>query len=236
MLSRENRRKLRNLTVGLVGPPLVRLWTRSLRIRWLGEIRVRNGVPDTATNGIVVFWHQRLLLFGGYFRNSGYHALISQHRDGDMLARVVARLGMRPVRGSTTRGGTRALREILTEDLSRLRLAITPDGPRGPRHVFQAGAVYVAARTGLPVYPVTVAYARAWSLRSWDGFLLPHPFTRGLVHLGEPVRVPDVAERESVESWRLELERSLRELTNRTDEEFEKLYAEGRRIRDLPER
>jgi lysophospholipid acyltransferase (LPLAT)-like uncharacterized protein len=236
MLSRANRRKLRNWIVGLVGPPLVRSWTLTLRLRWLGEVYLEDGLPHPATNGIVVFWHQRLLAFGGYFRRSGFAALISQHGDGEMIARIIERLGMRAIRGSTSRGGSRALREILKEDVSRLKLAVTPDGPRGPRHVFQAGTVYLASRTGLPVYPLTVAYARSWSLNSWDGFLVPYPFTRALVHLGNPVQIPPEVDRSDVENWRLQLEESLRSLTERTDEDFAELYAQAKKARELPAR
>ena len=100
-------RNARNFLVGAIGPPLVRAWARSLRIRWLGDdIRIENGLPATRTNGIYVFWHQRMLVLAGFFRDCGFKVLISQHGDGEMIARVITRLGMQPIRGSTTRIAT----------------------------------------------------------------------------------------------------------------------------------
>ena len=234
MFGRIQRRRVRNWLIGVFGPLIVRLWVRSLRIRFVAEeAMIENGLPMVGKNGIFTFWHQRLLVFGGYFRNSGFRALVSRHQDGEMIARVVEGLGMRAIRGSTRRGGSQALREILAEDLSTLRLAVTPDGPRGPCHVFQAGSVYVASRSGLPVYPATVALSRSWSLPTWDGFLLPVPFSRALMRVGEPIRVPDNLPRNEVETWRQRIETTLRELTDTTDADFETFYASGFTLADL---
>jgi lysophospholipid acyltransferase (LPLAT)-like uncharacterized protein len=142
---------------------------------------------------------------------------------------------MRTIRGSSRRGGAQAVREMLAADARTVNLAITPDGPRGPRHVFQAGAVYVASRTGLPVYPATIAFRRACKLPTWDGFLLPCPFTRALLRLGAPVEVPPEIERESIEGWRGQLEDRLRRLTEETDRSFEELYRQAKRLGDVPQ-
>jgi lysophospholipid acyltransferase (LPLAT)-like uncharacterized protein len=236
MLRRKLRRRLRNWLLSRLGPPLIHWWARSLRLRFLGDICRDGHLPATRQNGIFVFWHQRLLGFGGYFRNSGFRVLISKHQDGEMIAAIIDRLGMKSVRGSSRRGGVQALRGLLQEDLARVNFAITPDGPRGPRHVFQAGAVYLASRTGLPVYPTALAYARSLQLPTWDGFILPRPFTRALLCAGKPHCVPADLDRDGIEEWRTRLERSLLELTEEADRDFAKLHARALRLRDLPAR
>jgi lysophospholipid acyltransferase (LPLAT)-like uncharacterized protein len=103
-------------------------------------------------------------------------ALISRHSDGEVIARIVEGLGYHTVRGSTTRGGVRALLETAQFLEQGVTLAFTPDGPRGPRHVFAPGALIVAQRTGRPIVAIGVTASRAWRLRSWDRHLVPKPF------------------------------------------------------------
>jgi lysophospholipid acyltransferase (LPLAT)-like uncharacterized protein len=195
---------------------------------------MENGMPAAPSNGIFVFWHQRMFAFAGFFRNSGARVIISEHGDGEMIARIIARLGMEPVRGSSTRGGARAMLELLREKDSRVNIAITPDGPRGPRHAFHEGAVYLASRTGLPIYPLAIAFKRYAQLPTWDGFIVPAPFTRALVRLGEAHRVPPDIDREGLEAARRRVEESLRTLTDTADREFARLYTEAVTARDLP--
>lgn len=224
-------RRVRNWLAGTIGPPIVRAWARSLRFRWLGtDIRLEDGIPANAENGIYVFWHQRMLALAGIFRNSGARVIISQHGDGEMIARIIARLGMRPVRGSATRGGARAVLEILREEKDRVRIAITPDGPQGPRYHFHEGAVYIASRTGLAIHPIAVAFKRYRELPTWDGFILPVPFSPALVRVGDPISIPAGLDREGMESARKLLEDTLRKLTESTDREFGELWARATKI------
>jgi len=225
-------RRIRNFLVAAIGPPLIRCWIGSLRIRWM-NITYRKGRLPFRPSGIYVFWHQRMLALAGAFVNSGFRVLVSQHGDGEMIARVVALLGMQPIRGSSTRGGSRAVLEILRGKTSDVMIAITPDGPRGPRHRFQEGAVYLASRTGLPVFPVAVSFERFGKLPTWDQFIVPRPFTRALVRLGEAVRVPPDADRERIEAVRKALEETLRALTEATDANFSALYPHARTLREL---
>lgn len=228
--SRRLGRRFRNWLIGLLGPRLVRLWIMTVRLRFHGDVRVVEGKPRAPTNGIFVFWHQRMLILAGYFKDSGFRVLISQHGDGEMIARVIEGLGMKPIRGSSTRGGARACLEILREEPGGLNVAITPDGPRGPRHVFQDGAIFLASRTGLPVYPVAVSARRAFQLPTWDGFLLPFPFTRAVLALGAPIPVPADADRDTLERLRAEAEKRLRELTETADRELEALYRKAIKV------
>lgn len=223
-------RQLRNWIIGFVGPTLLRLWLRSLRLRGLGQLNSTRRRIQVPLGGIYVFWHQRILTLSAAFKGSGIRILISQHGDGEMISRVILGLGMIPVRGSSTRGGARACLEILRGPNSDASLAISPDGPRGPPRVFQNGAIYLASRTGFPIYPITVTVRRCWYLPTWDKFLLPCPFSRALFHLGEPIVVPPDAGRETIEALRQEAESKLRELTEVTDREFEVLYATAQRL------
>ncbi len=224
-------RKLRNWFVGRVGPWILRAWMGTLRCRFVGNIPVKNGRPEAPARCICVFWHQQILLLSGLFRDSGFRILISQHGDGDMGAKVLEGLGMRPVRGSSTRGGARACLEILRDkgDNGRLNVGITPDGPRGPSHVFQNGAIFLASRTGLPLYPVAIRVRRCLRLPSWDRLILPCPFTRAILNVGEPMIVKPDIERAEVEVLRQEAERRLRELTDLTERDLDELYRTARR-------
>ena len=124
------------------------------------------------------------------------------------VAETCRHLHFSVVRGSTTRGGVEALRQMVRLGKDA-HLAITPDGPRGPRRQVQGGLVYLAARTGLPIVAFGVGYGRAWRLKSWDRFAVPKPFTLGTVVTSTPVLVPPGADRDALEGYRLQVEQAL---------------------------
>jgi lysophospholipid acyltransferase (LPLAT)-like uncharacterized protein len=227
-------RPLRNTVAGRLGAPFMRLWIGTLRVRWYGKIyRVRRR-PTAGTPGIYVFWHQGLLTLATKFRNSRVRVVISSHGDGELIARIVENLGMYPVRGSTTRGGSQALLELLRESEGDGSMAITPDGPRGPKHHFHNGAIYLASRTGLPIHTVSLSHASAHELGTWDNFLLPLPFSRALVCLGEPITIPPDVDRDEMEKYRVQLEDVMQSLTRAGIDDFERIYANARPITGLP--
>jgi len=225
-------RAARNWVAGVAGPWIVRFWIGSLRVRIVREFLITDE-PRIPRRGVFLFWHQRMLVLAGAYRHSGFRVLISQHGDGEMIARIIHGLGMSTIRGSSTRGGARACLEMLRalpsgpEDT--IRLAITPDGPRGPRHVLQEGAIYIASRTGLPIYLVAVSARWHWKLPTWDGFLLPWPGSRAIVRISGPIQAPPDLDRDGIERLRAEAERGLRALTDETDQEFDALYPRGTR-------
>ena len=140
-------------------------------------------------------------------------AIVSASRDGGLLARVLELFDVEPVRGSSSRRGPQALRELTSWGERGLDLAITPDGPRGPCYVVQEGVVAIAQLTGLPIVPASFELQWKYRLKTWDKFLLPVPFSRCIVHLGEVIRVPrDLPESER-EAWRLKVEGRMREVT-----------------------
>jgi len=214
-----------------LGPLTLRAWFATIRLRWYGG-KYANPDPRSRGNAIYVLWHQRLLCFAYTHARFRGRLLVSRSSDGEILARLAAGLGFSPIRGSSRRGGSEALRALLAEAGSGCDFGITPDGPRGPRQVFKVGAVYLASRSGLPIVPITVAYRRSWQFRSWDRFQLPWPFTRGVIHAAAPVAVPPALDDSGLETWRLRLQETLQSHTRTTDERFEELFRDGRRRRN----
>jgi lysophospholipid acyltransferase (LPLAT)-like uncharacterized protein len=145
------------------------------RVRTLNDEAVG---PMRASGRRVIFtlWHGELLPLLWAHRGQGIAVVISEHRDGEIIARIAERLGYTTVRGSTSRGGGRALIGLMRAIQAGHDGAVTPDGPRGPAHVFAPGAAIAAQRTGAPLLMVRAAASRAWRLKSWDRFLIPKPF------------------------------------------------------------
>ncbi|MBI5711047.1 MAG: lysophospholipid acyltransferase family protein [Candidatus Eisenbacteria bacterium] len=162
---------------------------------------------------LYAFWHARLLPLIFTHRRRGIAVLVSQSRDGELTAGIIARFGFVSARGSSTRGGDEGLRDMLRWARRGRLLAVTPDGPRGPRERLKPGLVVIASRTGLPIIPVATSGHPCWTLRSWDGFRVPRPFAKVVVAYGEPVQVPGVLDESGVEAWRLAAERAIRDLT-----------------------
>jgi hypothetical protein len=165
----------------------------SRTIRW--EFVGRRYDPADPDRHIFAFWHARLLMMGTGLKGCQGYTLISEHRDGGFIADTLHLQGFRTVRGSTTRGGARALlRMVRLYRKENCDFGITPDGPRGPREKVQPGIVHLAKKTGLPIRPVIWATKRHWRVTSsWDHFYIPQPFTRGVFIYGEPVSIgPDM--------------------------------------------
>ena len=237
MVSKLHRRlrPLRNYTVGHAGTAICRAWIATLRIRWIGDFARRGDTLVTPVPGIYAFWHQRLIGMTATCR-VGCGVLVSRSSDGEMIAQVLSRLGFRPLRGSTRRGGSRAVLEALREDPDRFTVAITPDGPKGPSGRFQSGAIYLASRKRVPIYPMTVTASRCYRLPTWEELLVPAPFSRVLARLGDPIHVPADLDRDGIEGYAREAEKALQDLTAATDRDFESLYRNSARFSALPER
>ena len=157
------------------GTLLIRLLGMTWRVRTLNDEAVG---PMRASGRRVIFtlWHGELLPLLWAHRGQGIAVVISEHRDGEIIARIAERLGYTTVRGSTSRGGGRALIGLMRAIQAGHDGAVTPDGPRGPAHVFAPGAASAAQRTGASLLMVRAAASRAWRLKSWDRFLIPKPF------------------------------------------------------------
>jgi hypothetical protein len=189
----------------------------------LGRWQVVNGhIPqrlwDEGRPFILSFWHGRLLMMP-YCWRKGFpiHTLISQHRDGRILARMVSHFGIHTIEGSSSHGGSTALRAILAALRAGESIGITPDGPRGPRMRASSGIISIARLSGVPILPVTFAVTRRKVLESWDRFVVAWPLTRGVFVWGEPVTVAKGADEASKETARQELEQNLNEITAKAD-------------------
>lgn len=166
---------------------------------------------------IFALWHGRLLPLTYFHRHGRIAALISRSADGDYIARVVEGWGYETVRGSSSRGGGSALRDLVRRARDGWSLALTPDGPRGPRQKLQPGIITVAQLTGLPILPLAGGCQHAWWPGSWDRFCVPKPFSAVRVLYGEPQWVPRDADETAVAGHARALEAQLNAMTEEVD-------------------
>lgn len=183
---------------------------------------VRGDVPDRllkeGRSFIVAFWHGRLLLMPyAWMRPVPFFMLISRHRDGQLIARTVAYFGIATIAGSTTRGGAGALRALVKALNDGACVGITPDGPRGPYMRASDGIVSVARLAGVPVLPATYAISRRRVLATWDRFVVPLPFARGVIAWGEPIAVARDLDAAGVDAVRRRIEDALNTVTAEAD-------------------
>jgi lysophospholipid acyltransferase (LPLAT)-like uncharacterized protein len=183
---------LRSGAARLLGRLALGVLLRTTRFRVEGEPTHRR-FHDEGRPVVFVLWHGRLLPLAWLHRGEGVVGLVSRSGDGELIAGVMRAWGFGTVRGSSSRGGGPALRELVKQLEGGRSLAITPDGPRGPRQVMKPGALLVARAAGAPVIPVAAGTPRAWWFGTWDRFLVPKPFARIVVRYGEPVVVPSGA-------------------------------------------
>jgi lysophospholipid acyltransferase (LPLAT)-like uncharacterized protein len=170
------------------GPIVIGMLARTWRVAAVNT-RSIEALRDRSQPFIFAFWHAHMLPLVWQHREERVAVLISTHADGEIIARICDALGYRTIRGSTSRGGARALVEI-TRTLERgIEVAITPDGPRGPPRSIAPGVLYAAQRAKAPIVPIYVHASRAWHLATWDSFMIPKPFARLTIRYGEPLFV-----------------------------------------------
>jgi lysophospholipid acyltransferase (LPLAT)-like uncharacterized protein len=220
--------KLRNprliRLVAFLGAVVIRLWMKTIRVE-IDDGGQHLAPDDPAIEGRYIYavWHEAILFLTRWKMRAKIQVMISQHADGELIAQVCKYLGVDVVRGSTTRGGAAALYGMIQQGEDS-HMLVTPDGPRGPRRHAQAGAVYLAARTGLPVVPVGVGFRNAWRAKSWDRFAVPKPFS-SIVAVAMPIlHVPAEVDRDTITEYRLELEKRMLAATAAAE-----TWAEGRK-------
>ena len=198
---------------------LVRSVSMTLRYRWTDSSGYFDSGP--AAPAIYCVWHNRLslclVLYYGYVKKRnqtpGMAAIVSASKDGGFLAGILECFKVHPVRGSSSRRGSQALLELTSWAERGYDLAITPDGPRGPRYVVQEGVMGLAQFTGFPIVPASFHAHWKLQLKSWDRFQIPLPFSRCEMALGKAVRVPREASDAEREALRQQLERTLKEIS-----------------------
>ncbi|MFB3885522.1 MAG: lysophospholipid acyltransferase family protein [Thermodesulfobacteriota bacterium] len=201
--------------------PWLAYWT----IKFLGRtMRFEEINPDSWNRkkpAIGVFWHGRLLMMPLIYKGKNLSFLVSSHRDGQVVGKALTRFGFHAILGSTTRKGFSGFKQMLKALRNGSDLAITPDGPRGPRCRVQMGVIELAKLTGRAVIPLSFSSSRRKILKTWDHFLLPYPFSRGVFVWGEPVSVDPNGDRTHLEERRALLEKRLNELTEEADHYFD---------------
>jgi hypothetical protein len=181
-----------------VGALFIRVLAFTWRVRFVNGDVVQS-LKQRRQPFTYILWHGQLLPLLWTHRDRDVAIMVSEHRDGEIIARVATSLGFRLVRGSTSRGAARALLMASRELESGFDLAITVDGPRGPAKSVAPGALIIAQRTGAPMVPTAASANRAWRLRSWDKFMIPKPFARITVAYGDPILVARNTARDAAE-------------------------------------
>lgn len=202
--------RLQASLIAWTAAPLVALLCRTYRWRVTGSEHYES-VTAAGGRPILALWHGRILPGLHYFRDRGIVVITSQNFDGEWIARILHRFGFGTARGSTSRGGARALVQLRRELALGRPAAFTVDGPRGPARMVQPGAVFLAGVTGQPIVPYHIESDRHWTLRSWDRTQIPKPFSTVALAIGPPLRVPDTSA-ETLERSRAELQAALEHL------------------------
>jgi lysophospholipid acyltransferase (LPLAT)-like uncharacterized protein len=190
---------------------LYRLWARTLRL----QVEDPNGVVALVRNQPVIFaiWHNRLLMlprvFDPTFPTRQSYGLISASRDGDLIAKFIERSGYGTIRGSSSRKGVIALRQLVDTLAADGNVLVTPDGPRGPVYQASQGIVFLAQKSGAPVVPIHMEYSRCSRLKSWDRFVVPWPFAKLRAIFGAPLIIPAIDSAEQFEAERLRLQNAM---------------------------
>ena len=192
------------------------------RIRYIGRDNYLN-LERNGKNYILALWHGRMLLPIFEQRKRGFVSMVSQHVDGEIIARGVKMLGYTIVRGSSTRGGGKALREMVRLMRKGHHGAMMPDGPRGPRGDFKIGTLILAQLADAYIVPMTHTASSAWVFNSWDRFMIAKPFSRVVIAYGEPVKIPRDLKEEGMLALKKEMERRMNDLV----EEAERYIREG---------
>lgn len=180
----------------VAGGVALRALARTWRYRVVGAESLEklraNNVPF-----IFSLWHGQLLPLLWHHHGERVAILVSEHRDGELIARLAKSIGYRLIRGSSSKGGERALLELAKELREGREVAVTPDGPRGPARSYAPGALIAAQRTGAPILPIAAHSNSAWRLSSWDGFMIPKPFAKITIAYGNATRVSAESSREA---------------------------------------
>ena len=206
--------RARATAIAVAGYPLVAVLGATFRWRVEG-LEHYETIRACGKQPIFAFWHGRILPAACFWRRRGIVVMTSENFDGEWIAQIIERFGYGTARGSTSRGGRRALAQLRRDIRAGKAAAFTVDGPRGPARSVQPGAVWLASLTGSPILPFHIEADRYWSARSWDRTQVPKPFSRVAVAIGEPMAVPGRADEDALEASRLAVEQQLGALAER---------------------
>lgn len=212
MTSRLSRwRQFKATAIATLGVPVIEALGGTYSWRESGTEHLAR-VQTQGRHPILALWHGRILAATLYFRDRHVVAMTSENFDGEWVAQLMSRFGYHAARGSTSRGGARALAQLRREMAEGYATAFTVDGPRGPARVAQPGAAWLASVTGNPIVPFHIEADRHWSVKSWDRHQVPKPGSLLGIAIGAPIDVPSNATEEDIEAGRQRVESALIEL------------------------
>ena len=209
--------RLKRLEVAAIaglGYPLINALGRTLTWRVDG-LQHYDAIVASGRQPVMAFWHGRILPATYYFRRRGIVVITSENFDGEWIARIIEKFGYGTARGSTSRGGRRAILQLVKDMRAGRPAGFTVDGPRGPARVAQPGAVWLAKATGNPVLPFHLEASSSWSLKSWDRTQIPKPFSTVALVVGAPIEVPPDLSDDALEGVRAGLDATLWALEDR---------------------
>ena len=210
--------------LSILATVLLRALEKFIRFERVGFEHEKKAREDRTGKVIYAMWHNRIL-FTPYCYNycsdsKEVFAMVSNSKDGEVIAGILERRGLKVIRGSTKKGGREAFVKLLRKT-NQSDVCVVPDGPNGPRYKVQPGVISLAQKTGLPILPFCYNVTKKKVLGSWDGFFVPYPFTKGVIGYGEPMWVSPDADEKVLEEKRVELENRLNELTEKFDGYFD---------------
>lgn len=208
---------VRATVISAVGYPLIALLAKTFRWKVDGYHNYEK-ILASGHKPIFAFWHGKILPATYFWRGLGIVVMISENFDGEWIARIITRFGYGTARGSTSRGGHRALVQLRRDIYEGKSAGFAVDGPRGPAYSVQPGPVWLASLTGSPILPFDIAANRYWSVNSWDRTQIPKPFSRVAIAIGEPITVKQQSSQPDLETKRLSLELSLSKLSERASQ------------------
>jgi lysophospholipid acyltransferase (LPLAT)-like uncharacterized protein len=204
-------RRAQAAAIAVAGVPIVEAIGATWTWRETGTSHLKD-VEQQGRHPILALWHGRILAATLYFRDRGVVAMTSENFDGEWVAQLMGRFGYHAARGSTSRGGARALAQLRREMAEGYAAAFTVDGPRGPARIAQPGAAWLASATGNPIVPFHIEASKSWTVKSWDRHQVPKPGSVVAVAIGKPIELPPQADEDTIEAGRRAVEESLLDL------------------------
>lgn len=197
---------------------MLRLFWLSFKVDWQIDAQAKPYI-DGEKQGIFCFWHGRMILLPFCMpKGRAMYVLISQHRDGELVARMISHFSIRSIRGSSSRNAREATNELLARLMDGENISITPDGPRGPAFQARRGALHLARQSGCALIPLSFSASRAKILKSWDAFMIPLPFSHIRFSVGAPIFVSETSTLKELQSKRAILEQELNAVNEQADE------------------
>ncbi len=209
--------------VQLLGKIYLMLIAYTCRIRVVNKDNI-SPFWNSGQNVIYALWHSRIIFLVAYYiryrrKKTNFSTIVSHSRDGEYIARILESIGFLPVRGSSSMGGSKAFSQLLSLGKNgKYDLAVTPDGPRGPRELVKPGIIELGQKSGLPIIPVSYGSSLKKIFNSWDKFLLPFPFSRIVMVFGKPIKIKSDADDNGKKNLGAFLSDVLKDITRQADE------------------